>query len=65
MDRLLKFWSLPRREKHFFCEAGILLLLSRLSLKTIAFRHIENFLRAYVGMTALRAVFTTPTTFSF
>jgi Transglutaminase-like superfamily len=46
MGRLLKFWSLTRREKQFFCEAGILLLLSNLCVKTIAFRHIEGFLRA-------------------
>src|SRR6266566_2102048 len=46
MGRLLKFWSLARREKRFFCEAGILLLLSNLSVKTVPFRHIESFLRA-------------------
>ena len=46
MGRLLKFWSLTRREKQFFCEAGILLLLSNLCVKTIAFRHIDSFLRA-------------------
>ena len=46
MGRLLRFWSLPRREKQFFCEAAILLLLSHLSIKTIAFRHIDRFLRA-------------------
>jgi len=44
MDRLLKFWSLPRREKQFLCEAGTLLLFSNLSIKAIAFRHIDNFL---------------------
>jgi hypothetical protein len=46
MKRLLKFWSLPRREKQFFCEAGILLLLSNFCVKAIAFRHIDSFLRA-------------------
>ena len=46
MGRLLRFWALPRREKHLFCEAGILLLLSHLSIKTIPFRHIDRFLRA-------------------
>jgi hypothetical protein len=46
MSRLLKFWSLPRREKQFFCEAGMLLLLSTLSVKAIAFRRIDSFLRA-------------------
>jgi hypothetical protein len=45
MGRLLKFWSLPRREKQFFCEAGTLLLLSNLCVKTLAFRHIDSFLR--------------------
>src|SRR2546427_12626447 len=44
MDRLLKFWSLPRREKQFLCEAGTLLLLSNLSIKAISFRHIDYFL---------------------
>jgi len=44
--RLLKFWSLNRREKHFFCEAGFLLLLSYLCVVTIAFRHIHRVLRA-------------------
>ena len=46
MKRLLKFWSLPRREKQLFFEAAITLLLSNLSVRTIAFRHIESFLRA-------------------
>ena len=46
MGRLLKFWFLTRREKKFFCEAGILLLLSNLCVRTIAFKHIDNFLRA-------------------
>src|SRR5262245_44852747 len=46
MSRFLKFWALPRREKQFFCEAGMLLLLSTLSVKAIAFRHIDTFLRA-------------------
>ncbi len=46
MGRLLKFWSLPGREKYCFCEAGILLLLSNLSIKTIPFRQIHRFLHA-------------------
>jgi len=46
MGRLRKFWSLTRREKEFFCEAGILLLLSNLCVRTIAFKHIDNFLRS-------------------
>jgi hypothetical protein len=44
--RLLKFWSLSRREKQFFCEAGFLLLLSYLCVRAIAFRHIDSLLRA-------------------
>ncbi len=46
MDRLLRFWSLPRREKLFICEGAILLLLSHLSIKTIPFRRIDSFLGA-------------------
>ena len=46
MDRLLKFCSLTPREKQFFCEAGVLLLLSSLCVRTIAFRHIDSLLRA-------------------
>jgi len=46
MSRLAKFWSLPRREKQFFCEAAMLLLLSNLAVKSIKFRHIDSFLRA-------------------
>src|SRR5262245_5030592 len=45
MGRLHRFWSLPRREKKFFCEAGILLLLANLCVKALAFRHIDSFLR--------------------
>jgi hypothetical protein len=46
MGRLLKFWSLRGREKYCFCEAGILLLLSNLSIKTIPFKQIYRFLHA-------------------
>ena len=46
MSRLLRFWLLPRREKRFLCEAGILLLLSYLGVKAIRFKHLERFLRA-------------------
>jgi Transglutaminase-like superfamily len=46
MGRLLKFWQLSRREKLFFFEASALLLISNLSVKQIAFRHIDSFLRA-------------------
>src|SRR5262245_25020027 len=45
MGRLHRFWSLPRREKKFFCEAGILLLFANLCVKALAFRHIDSFLR--------------------
>ena len=45
MDRLRKFWSLTRREKEFLWEAVILLLVSNVCLKAIAFRHMERFLR--------------------
>jgi len=56
MDRLLRFWALPRREKQLFCEAGILLLLSHLSIKTIPFRHIDRFLRTRSHNDAREAV---------
>ena len=46
MNRLYKFWSLPRREKQAFCEGVILLLLSNVFVRTIAFRYIERFLRS-------------------
>jgi hypothetical protein len=47
MGRLLKFWSLPRREKQLLCEASILLLISNASVKAIPFRHIDRFLRIH------------------
>src|SRR5215831_11725359 len=46
MQRLRVFWSLPRSEKKLFFEAVVTLLLSNLSVKLIAFRHIASFLRA-------------------
>jgi hypothetical protein len=46
MSRLAKFWSLTGSEKKFLCEASILLLLSNTCVKTIAFRHIDGFLRS-------------------
>jgi hypothetical protein len=46
MGRLLKFWSLTRREKQFFCEAAILLLLSYICVRMVPFRHMDGFLRA-------------------
>ena len=45
MGRLLKFWSLTRCEKKFFCEASVLLFASNASVKVIPFRHIDRFLR--------------------
>jgi len=47
MHRLRRFWSLTRREKLVFSEACIFLLLSNLSVKAIAFRHIDRYLRAH------------------
>ena len=46
MNRLHKFWSLPRREKRAFCEAVILVVLSNFFMRAIAFRYIERFLRS-------------------
>jgi hypothetical protein len=46
MSRLRKFLTLPRRERRYFYEAISLLLLSTLCVKTIAFKHIYDFLRA-------------------
>src|SRR4051812_11211940 len=45
MRRLAKFWSLTRPEKEFFVEASILLSLSNICVKAIAFKRIERFLR--------------------
>jgi Transglutaminase-like superfamily len=47
MGRLLKFWSLTRREKQLLCEASILLFVSNASVKAIPFRHIDRFLRTH------------------
>jgi Transglutaminase-like superfamily len=47
MGRLGKFWSLTRREKQLLCEAGILLSLSNACVRTIAFKHIDRFLRTH------------------
>lgn len=46
MNRLVKFWSLTRREKMFLCEASILLLLTNALVTAIAFKHIDWFLRS-------------------
>ncbi len=45
MRRLVKFWSLTRREKKMLCEAIILLLLANTCVKFIAFKHIDRVLR--------------------
>jgi hypothetical protein len=45
MGRQAKFWSLTRREKTFLFEASILLSLSNVCVKVIAFRHLYRFLR--------------------
>jgi hypothetical protein len=47
MDRFRKFWRATRREKLFFVEACILLLISNLSVKTVAFRNMDKYLRAH------------------
>ena len=47
MRRVAKFRSLPGREKKLLCEAGILLSLSNVCVKAIAFKHIDSFLRAH------------------
>ena len=47
MRRLLRFWLLTRREKLLLCEAGLVLLLSNLCVRTIAFRYIDGFLRGH------------------
>jgi Transglutaminase-like superfamily len=47
MSRLAKFWSLTGRERNFLFEASILLLLSNICIKAIAFRYIDSFLRTH------------------
>jgi hypothetical protein len=47
MGPLAKFWSLTSRERNFLCEASILLLLSNMCIKAIAFRHVDRFLRTH------------------
>jgi hypothetical protein len=44
MKDIIKFWSLPRREKVLVLEAGIWLSLSSLSVKTVAFNRIDTIL---------------------
>jgi len=45
MGRLRRFWFLTRREKRYLFEAVFLLLLANLCVRTVAFRHIDRFLR--------------------
>jgi hypothetical protein len=44
MGPVRRFWYLTRREKLFFLESCILLLVANVSVKMIAFRHINRFL---------------------
>jgi Transglutaminase-like superfamily len=44
MGRVRRFWNLTRREKCFFFEGCILLLVAKASVKMVAFRHINRFL---------------------
>ena len=44
MGRARRFWYLTRREKFFFLESCILLLVANATVKMIAFRHINRFL---------------------
>src|SRR5262245_24207298 len=46
MSRLARFWSLTRHEKILSCEASALLAVSSLLVKTVAYKHIDRFLRA-------------------
>jgi hypothetical protein len=46
MRQLAKFWSLPTAERKLLREAGIVLLLSSICIKVVAFKHIDRFLRA-------------------
>ena len=46
MDRLRRFWVLSRPEKRALCEAGLLLMLSTVCVKSVAFKRIHGFLRS-------------------
>jgi hypothetical protein len=56
MSQFRKFWYLTRREKLLFFEACILLLLSNLSVKTMAFRNIDSCLQAHWNTRAQDAI---------
>jgi hypothetical protein len=45
VGRLAKFWFLTRHEKELLCEASVLLSLSNICVKAIAFKHVDRFLR--------------------
>ncbi len=47
MRRLARFWSLTRREKELLCEASMLLLITTICVKAIAFKRIDRFLRTH------------------
>jgi Transglutaminase-like superfamily len=55
MSRFRKFWYLTGREKLLFFEACILLLLSNLSVNTMAFRNIDSYLQAHRNNRYLQA----------
>jgi hypothetical protein len=47
MRRAAKFWSLSGGEKKLLCEASILLLVSGICVRVVAFKHIHRFLRTH------------------
>jgi Transglutaminase-like superfamily len=51
MGRVRRFWYLTRREKFFFLESCILLLIANVSVKMVGFRHINRFLHHWSGRT--------------
>jgi hypothetical protein len=44
MGRVRRLWRLTRREKVFFFEGCILLLVAKVSVRIVAFKHINRFL---------------------
>ena len=51
MRRVRKFWYFTRREKLFLLESCILLLVANVSVKIVAFRHINRFLHHWSDRT--------------
>jgi hypothetical protein len=47
MGRLKKFWRLAKGEKLLLFESTCLLVLASLSVRLVAFKHIDRFLRNY------------------